>query len=113
MFERALPRTAAAIVSLILLATSLLVLITAVQLGFDHSGGMAWKFKSATLWVPLDWVGGKSFKLALAWMYMSLLVGFISLTIVNIELILRSLITLTGGGSTLKPLSDIDFAGAE
>lgn len=113
MFERALPRTAAAIVSLILLATSLLVLITAVQLGFDHSGGMAWKFKSATLWVPLDWVGGKSFKLALAWMYMSLLVGFILLTIVNIELILRSLITLTGGGSTLKPLSDINFAGAE
>jgi hypothetical protein len=44
---------------------------------------------------------------------MSLLVGFISLTIVNIELILRSLITLTGGGSTLKPLSDINFAGAE
>jgi len=113
MFERALPRAAAAIVSLFLLGTSLLVLITAVQLGFDHSGGMAWNFKSATLWVPLDWVGGKSFKVALAWMYMSLLVGFILLTIVNIELILRSLITLTGGGNTLKPLTDEDFVGAE
>ncbi|MGB7316436.1 MAG: TRAP transporter small permease subunit [Planktotalea sp.] len=113
MFERALPRALAALVSLFLLSVSLLVLLMAVKLGMDHSGGMSWNFKSATLWVPLDWVGGKSFKLALAWMYMSLLVGFILLTIVNIELILRSLITLTGGGGTLKPLSDIDFAGAE
>ena len=114
MFERALPRAAAAIVSLFLLGTSLLVLITAVQLGMDHSSGMSWNFKSATLWVPLDWVGGKSFKVALAWMYMSLLVGFILLTIVNIELILRSLITLTGGGESLKPLSDVEeFVGAE
>ena len=79
----------------------------------DHSSGMSWNFKSATLWVPLDWVGGKSFKLALAWMYMSLLVGFILLTIVNIELILRSLITLTGGDSSLKPLSAEEYVWAE
>lgn len=111
MFERALPRTLAAFVSLILLGVSLLVLLMAVKLGFDHSSGMAWNFKSSTLWVPLDWVGGKSIKLALAWMYMSLLVGFILLTIVNIELILRSLITVTGGGDRLKPLSDMELAG--
>ena len=113
MFERALPRVLAAIVSLFLLSVSLLVLLMSVKLGLDHSSGMAWNFKSSTLWVPLDWVGGKSFKVALAWMYMSLLVGFILLTIVNIELILRSLVTLTGGGNQLKPLSDYDFAGAE
>lgn len=113
MFERALPRKVAAFISLALLAVALLVLLKAVELGFAHSGGMAWNFKSSTLWVPLDWVGGKSFKVALAWMYMSLLVGFILLTIVNIELMLRSLITLMGGGTRLKPLSDTDFAGAE
>ncbi|MEM9580663.1 MAG: TRAP transporter small permease [Pseudomonadota bacterium] len=112
MLERMLPRAVAALLSLFLLGIALLVLVTAVQLGLDHSGGMAWNFKSSTLWVPLDWVGGKSFKLALAWMYMSLLVGFILLTIVNIELIIRSLIKLMGGGG-LKPLSDLDFAGAE
>lgn len=113
MFERALPRPIAAFVSLFLLSVSLLVLITAVQLGITHSSGMAWNFKSATLWVPLDWVGGKSFKVALAWMYMSLAIGFILLTIVNIELIVRSLITMVGGGDDLKPLSETDFVGAE
>ncbi len=113
MFERALPRALSAFVSLFLLSISLLVLITAVRLGYDHSSGLAWKFTSATLWVPLDWVGGTSFKVKLAWMYSSLFVGFVLLTIVNIELILRSLITLLGGGAKLKPLSDLDFAGAE
>lgn len=113
MVERALPRAVSAILSLFLLSVSLLVLITAVSLGLDHSGGLAWSFTSSSLWIPLDWVGGTSFKLTLAWMYMSLLVGFILLTIVNIELILRALITLTGGGENLKPLADVDFAGAE
>ncbi|MEN8892528.1 TRAP transporter small permease [Planktotalea arctica] len=113
MFERALPRTIAAGVSLFLLSVSLLVLVTAVRLGYNHSSGLAWRFTSATLWVPLDWVGGTSFKLKLAWMYASLFVGFVLLTIVNIELILRSLITLAGGGAQLKPLTDVDFAGAE
>ncbi|WP_085307989.1 TRAP transporter small permease [Planktotalea arctica] len=113
MFERALPRTIAAGVSLFLLSVSLLVLVTAVRLGYNHSSGLAWRFTSATLWVPLDWVGGTSFKLKLAWMYASLFVGFVLLTIVNIELILRSLITLAGGGAQLKPLSDVDLAGAE
>ena len=113
MFERALPRAISAFVSLFLLSISLLVLITAVRLGYDHSSGLAWKFTSATLWVPLDWVGGTSFKVKLAWMYSSLFVGFVLLTIVNIELILRSLITLLGGGAKLKPLSDLDLAGAE
>lgn len=113
MFERALPRTIAAGVSLFLLSISLLVLVTAVRLGYNHSSGLAWRFTSATLWVPLDWVGGTSFKLKLAWMYASLFVGFVLLTIVNIELILRSFITLAGGGAQLKPLSDVDLAGAE
>lgn len=112
MFERALPRAVAALVSLALLAVSLLVLITAVQIGYKHVNS-GWLFASSTLWVPLDWVGGSSFKVKLAWMYMSIWIGFILLTIVNIELILRSLITLMGGGAGLKPLTDVDFAGAE
>jgi len=63
--------------------------------------------------VPLDWVGGASFKVKLAWMYMSIFIGFVLLTIVNIELILRSVITLLGDGDRLKPLSDTELAGAE
>jgi TRAP-type C4-dicarboxylate transport system permease small subunit len=112
MFERALPRVIAAILSLFLLSVSLLVLITAVQIGWKHVNS-GWLFSSATLWVPLDWVGGSSFKVKLAWMYMSIWIGFIWLTIVNIELILRSLITMMGGGERLKPLFAEEYAGAE
>jgi len=112
MFERALPRAIAALVSLILLAISLAVLLTAVQIGWKHVNS-GWLFSSATLWVPLDWIGGTSFKVKLAWMYMSLWIGFVLLTIVNIELILRSLVSLFGGRETLKPLAEIDIAGAE
>lgn len=113
MFERALPKTLAAIVSLLLLAISLIVLVTAAKLGYTETFGFGGKFASSTLWVPLDWVGGTSFKVLLRYMYMSIFVGFVLLTIVNIELILRSIITLFGGGDTLKPLSDLDLAGAE
>ena len=112
MFERALPRVIAAILSLFLLSVSLLVLITAVQIGWKHVNS-GWLFSSATLWVPLDLVGGSSFKVKLAWMYMSIWIGFIWLTIVNIELILRSLITMMGGGERLKPLFAEEYAGAE
>jgi TRAP-type C4-dicarboxylate transport system permease small subunit len=113
MFERALPRVLAAVVSLLLLSISLIVLVTASKLGHTETFGFGGKFSSSTLWVPLDWVGGSSFKVLLRYMYMSIFVGFVLLTIVNIELILRSIITLFGGGDTLKPLSDIDLAGAE
>ena len=112
MLERALPRGVAALLSLVLLGLSLLVLITAVRLGYNHVNS-GWLFASATLWVPLDWVGGASFKVKLAWMYMSIFIGFVLLTIVNIELILRSVITLLGDGDRLKPLSDTELAGAE
>jgi len=38
-------------------------------------------------------------------MMTSMLVGVVLLSIVNIELILRSIITLLGGGDRLKPLA--------
>lgn len=112
MLERALPRTVAAALSLFLLAVSLVVLLKASQLGLNHVNS-GWLFSSATLWLPLDWIGGTSFKIKLAWMYMSIAIGFGLLTIVNIELILRSLITLLGDGDRLKPLSEVEYAGAD
>ena len=54
-----------------------------------------------------------SVKIKLAYMYMSLFVGLILLTSVNIELILRSLITLAGHGDDLSPLAELDIPGAE
>ena len=42
-------------------------------------------------------------RVKLAWMYMSIFVGFALLMAVNVELILRSMIQLGGGGDRLSP----------
>lgn len=111
MLEQFLPRPVAAGLALMLLMISLLVLVVGVQLGINHVNA-GWLFASASLRVPMDWIGMKAFKIKLAWMYMSLLVGLIWLTIVNIELMMRNLITLLGYGDRLKPIH-AETAGAD
>jgi TRAP-type C4-dicarboxylate transport system permease small subunit len=108
MFERALPRGAAAVTGLVLLGLSLMVLLVGIQLGWKHVNS-GWLFASSSLRLPLDLIGFKAVKIKLAWMYMSLFVGIVLLTIVNIELILRHLITLMGGGDRLRPMMDAEL----
>lgn len=98
-----LPNRIGALLSLVLLLLSLAVLIAAVQLGYKHTNS-GWLFASSSLRLPLDLIGMKAVKLKLAWMYMSLLVGFVLLTLVNIELVLRSLVRLLGGDERLRPI---------
>lgn len=128
MLTRFLPRSLSGLLALILLALSLLVLIVGIRLGHSHtmSGCL---FDSSSLWLPVElafavpvpftgmsltlctsadvalslsfgWV-----KLPLAVMYASLLTGFVLLTLVNVELMLRSLATAIGGAERLPELS--------
>lgn len=131
MLHAALPRALAAALGLALLALSLLVLLVAVQLGYKHvfSGCL---FKSSTLWLPFTFKfsvpipltdmdltlctkqTGVSFawgwtKMPLAFSFLSLWVGVWLLLSVNIELILRSIVTMAGGGDNLRPLMDADL----
>lgn len=131
MLEAALPRRISAVLSLVLLAISLMVLVVATQLGYKHvfSGCL---FKSSTLWlpftfkfsVPIPLTGldltlctrqtGVSFewgwtKMPLAFSFLSLWVGVWLLLLVNIELILRSIVTMAGGGDRLRPQMDADL----
>lgn len=103
MLEQALNQRIAAFLSLFLLIISFAVLIVGVQLGYKHVDS-GWLFASSSLKIPLDWFGMKTVKVKLAWMYMSLFVGLILLISVNIELILRKLITLLGAGAALRPI---------
>jgi TRAP-type C4-dicarboxylate transport system permease small subunit len=114
MLENALPRRISAILSLFLLVVSLCVLIVAIQLGWNHVNS-GWLFASSSLKIPLAIIGLKTIKIKLAWMYMSMFVGVVILTAVNIELILRSLITLGGKGDDLRPipLAEADVGGPE
>ncbi|MCG6903738.1 MAG: TRAP transporter small permease [Rhodobacter sp.] len=103
MAVRALPVRLAAVLSLILLLLAGLVLVLAIRIGWSETTGFLARAKTASLYYPtldLDWV-----KVPRRWMMLSLLTGVVLLFIVNIELILRSLITLLGGGDRLKDLA--------
>ncbi len=111
MAERALPRAAAAVLTLALLAISLMVLVAGARSTAGATSTSGWLFASSSLRVPLDWFGGTAVKVKLAWMYLSLWVGLLLLTIVNVELMLRALVTLAGGEP--KPLVHADLPEAE
>ncbi|MGI9521478.1 MAG: TRAP transporter small permease [Hyphomicrobiaceae bacterium] len=85
-----LGRRAGLILNLILLSIALAVLVVAVQLGQKHVAS-GWLFNSSTLKLPLSTFGGISVPIKLAWMYMSLPIGFALMCAVNVELILKSL----------------------
>lgn len=112
MLQMALPARAAALLQLALLLLATIVLVVGLQLGIKHVNS-GWLFRSSSLYVPMELIGQKGFKLKLAWMYMSLYVGLILLLAVNAELILRSLITLMGGEDKLRPLMDTELIEAE
>ncbi|MGR3469104.1 MAG: TRAP transporter small permease [Shimia sp.] len=107
LLERGLPHLLSRLLVLVLLSLAMLVILRCVQLGWTHVNSFTARGTSASLRVPLDWVGGERLKFRNAWMFSSLFVGFCLLTLVNIELILRQLIRLAGQGDRLRPLEDV------
>ncbi|MBV2359901.1 TRAP transporter small permease subunit [Thalassococcus sp. CAU 1522] len=108
MLTALLPRALGATLALALLILSGLVLIVGLQFGIKHVNS-GWLFASSSLYVPMELIGQKGFKLKLAWMYMSLYVGLWLLLAVNIELILRQVVTLLGGEDRLRPQMHADL----
>ena len=103
------PRVAA-VLSLVLLLISLLILFMAVQIGWSEVTGFGGRFATASLYLPTfeGW-----FRVPRSWMMLSLLVGVALLLVVNIELILRSIVQMLGGGDRLPQFDMGDIAGAE
>ena len=104
MVVQAMPMKLGQIVSLLLLFISAGVLAMAVSIGWSEVTGFGGKFKTASLYVPLALDFSEWLRVPRSWMMASLFVGVVLLLIVNIELILRSLITLLGGGDGLKDI---------
>ncbi len=94
MLPQALPRVPGQLLMLVILILSLGVLFVGVQHGWDHTMGFGGRFKSSSLRIPLEWFGMETIKVQLRYMYGSLLVCMILLISINIELILRNLISL-------------------
>ena len=102
-----LPKAAAALLSLFLLLISLAILIVALPIGFSEVTGFGGRFATASLYLPTfdGW-----FRVPRSWMMLSLLGGVVLLLMGNIELILRSIVTLLGGGDRLPDLDLGDMA---
>ncbi|KIC46210.1 TRAP transporter small permease subunit [Tateyamaria sp. ANG-S1] len=107
MISGVLPRAVAALLSLFLLLISLAILLVALPIGWSEVTGFGGRFATASLYLPTfdGW-----FRIPRSWMMLSLLVGVVLLIMVNIELILRKLVEMMGGGDQLPDLDLGDMA---
>lgn len=115
MLESALSRTLASILSLVLMAITMWVLLIAWERGLNnHVDTLSGKGCSATLRWPFGLEIGKcGEKFQNRYQYASLWVGVNLLILVNLELMIRQIITLAGQGHRLKPLqADSEIAGS-
>lgn len=110
MISGFMAKRAAALLALVLLLISFLILVIAVQIGFKEVTGFGGRFATASLYLPTfdGW-----YRVPRSWMMLSLLVGIVLLISVNVELILRYIVTLMGGGDQLPDLDIPDVQGAE
>ena len=114
MFGRALPTRVGQVLTIFLLLVSLVVLVVAVQIGWGEVTGFGGKFKTAALYLPTGLDFTEWFRIPRSWMMASLLVGVVLLTLVNVELILRAILTLFGAGDRMTPIPDaVVVGGAE
>ncbi len=113
MLGQALPRLAGAFLTLVLLLISLAVLVIAAEIGYAEVTGFGGRFATASLYVPGNLTLTEWIRVPRSWMMLSLFVGVILLTLVNVELILRNLISMLGGNEQLPDIPDADMAGAD
>ena len=92
MLERFLPKFLSNILVFLILIISLTVLLIGFEMGLKHINA-GWIFSSSSIKIPYSLLGGKTEAMKLAWMYMSLPVGIFLLISVNIELILRTILS--------------------
>jgi TRAP-type C4-dicarboxylate transport system permease small subunit len=113
MFGRMLPSNAAQVLNILLLGLSLLVLIVAVQIGWNEVTGFGGRFKTAALYLPTSFGFDTWYRIPRSWMVASLFVGVVLLISVNIELILRAFLTLIGRAEKLPEITLNTAPGAE
>jgi len=113
MLSRLLPRTLAAVLALVLTFLALVVLVKAAQIGWAEVTGFGGRSETDTLRIPVSLGLDQWMKLPKSTMMASLLVGIWLLISVNVELILRQILTLSGHGEALAPVADAANLGAE
>jgi TRAP-type C4-dicarboxylate transport system permease small subunit len=108
-----LPKIIGALVTLLLLFVGLIVLVTAVKIGWGEVTGFGGRFKTAALWLPTNFSFSEWYRVPRAWMMASLLVGVTLMTSVTVELILRQIAALMGRDDELPEIPESATIGAE
>jgi TRAP-type C4-dicarboxylate transport system permease small subunit len=100
MFQQMLPRLLATILQLTLWLVALIVLIVAVQIGWDHFNA-GWLFKSSSMKIPAGLISERPVRMPLAYSYMSLLLSVCLMISVSAELTMRHVRQLLTGHDPL------------
>ena len=93
MLQRFLPKILSNILVFLILIISLTVLLIGFEMGLKHINA-GWIFSSSSIKIPYSLLGGKTEAMKLAWMYMSLPIGILLLISVNIELTLKTILSI-------------------
>lgn len=94
MVPDGLPRLPGLVLALVLYSVSIAVIVMGLTYGWSHTMGFGGNFNSGSLRLRLDWFGGEMVRVKLRYMYGSLLTGMAMLFLVNIEMILRTLVSI-------------------
>lgn len=113
MLESAMAIRMAKFLMLLLLLISFAVLAVGFGYAWNHTMGFGGNFNSSSLRLPLDLIGGESVRIKLRYMHGSLLFCNIMLLVVNIELLLRNLLSLLDPNTELPTDPDQILARAD
>ena len=100
MFQQMLPRLLATILQITLWLVALIILIVAVQIGWDHFNA-GWLFKSSSMKIPAGLISERPVRMPLAYSYLSLLLSVCLMISVSAELTMRHVRQLLTGHDPL------------
>ena len=108
-----LPRVLRHLLTLTLLALAMVILWKAWTIGLKEVTGLAGRFATDSLSIPLSLDFQTWFRVPKSWQMASMLVGIGALMAVTVELMLREVIRLIGRESDLPVIADTVKLGAE
>ena len=108
-----LPKSVDAAISLFLMFLSLLVILVAVNIGFTEANGFGGRATLTSLKVPASLDFQTWMKVPRSWMMYSMAICFALLALVNVEMILRKIVTLAGREDELLLIPEAATIGAE
>lgn len=108
-----LPQLLSSLITFVFLLLSATVLYVGMRIGWNEVTGIGGRFAMSAIAVPTSFDLSTWMKVPRGWMMASLAVGVTLMFVVNIELILRAVLKLTGHDRELMPIRIAGQLGAE